>query len=75
MARALESGKLNPQESATAATACGKNFQDFFAGYETVMRHGRLTSAGREIMARAFDYMNAERPGSRHAQSSGIPAQ
>jgi hypothetical protein len=74
MATALESGKLDRQESATATTACEDNCRSFFAGHDIVKQHGQLTRAGREILARAYDYMNGVRSTSHYANSSGAPA-
>jgi HEXXH motif-containing protein len=75
MATALESGTLSQQEKASAKSACEENLRSFFEGHETVMRHGRLSAMGKEILAAAHDYMTAARLKSGARSHSGIPAQ
>jgi HEXXH motif-containing protein len=58
MSALLASGGLDPQETARAQAARDSDVQQFKSGYDTVMTHGRLTGAGKAILAGAAAYMS-----------------
>lgn len=58
MSALLNSDALDRQEKEEAQAARDADLQQFKSGYDTVMKHGRLTETGRAILASAAAYMS-----------------
>jgi hypothetical protein len=59
MSRAIESGLLSEEERVLAEESRARDRINFESGYDTVARHGRLTSTGEVALAAATEYMKA----------------
>jgi len=59
MSRAIESGLLSEEERGLAEESRARDRINFESGYDTVVRHGRLTSTGEVALAVATAYMEA----------------
>ena len=57
MSRLLGSGLLDAAASAAAEKAREEDLRHFWAGYDVVASHGKLTGTGSVVMKAAFDYM------------------
>lgn len=59
MSKLAQSGRLGAQDLARATSALESDRDNFWAGYDVVARHARMTATGAQVMGSAKAYMTA----------------